>query len=406
MMVSNKNLVILLVLAAFLAFSFTPIVESAQTKSGAKPTPTPTKKKTTPTPTPKKGVKTTPTPKPKTTPSPKKSPTPKPKTSPTPKPKTTPTPKVSPSPKASPTATPKESLQLIAIAAGARVRAQASTSSAELSRVKLGSLIKVLEKTKADWYRIEIPAKPKNVVGWMSGQVADDWDINKREEIYRQIVARNYKSQGMSFLDASELFEFLDKAQSEIKSPKLLPDFALKELIVLKQTLKAIPFGKGESNPYKTFLKNNDKFVVFSEPSGEWYIRSEIIWNMQRSYPDSPQAEEIAWLGAQNPLPGECEGYVNCYLFKLRETAARYLDAYPNGKHTAESLKNIQNQLDPIIADLTEKQVYNGPTDITDRAEFNRLLAEIRTIVSKLYLAEFEKQKTIQQLNQIAEAFR
>jgi hypothetical protein len=263
-----------------------------------------------------------------------------------------------------------------------------------------------LEKTKNDWYRIEIPNKPKNVVGWMSGQVADDWDAAQREEIYRRIVDKNYKPQGLSFLDASELFEFLTKAQNELKNSKLLPDFAYKQLIALRQTLKAIPFGKGESNPYKAFLKANDKSVVYSEPSAEWYIRSEIIWDLQKKYVSSPIAEDIAWIGAENPLPGECEGYVNCYLFQLRESDAHYLELYPNGKRTAESLKNIQNQLDPIVADLAEKKVYNGPTDVTDRAEFNRLIAEIRTIVSKLFLAEFEKQKAIQQLNQIAEAFR
>ena len=381
MMFLNKNLVILLVIAAFLVFSFAPVVESAQTKNGVKPTPTPTKKKTTPTPTPKKAVKTTPTPKPKVSP----------------------TPKMSPAPIATPV---KEIPQVIAIAAGARIRSQASTSSAELRRVKLGALIKVLEKTKNDWYRIEIPAKPKNVVGWMSGQVADDWDAAQREEIYRRIVEKNYKSAGMSFGDASELYEFLAKAQNELKTSKLLPDFAYKQLIALRQTLKSIPSGKGEANPYKAFLKANDKSVVYSEPSAEWYVRSEIIWDLQKRYSDSPIAEDIAWMGAENPLPGECEGYVNCYLFTLRESDARYLELYPNGKRTAESLKNIQNQLDPIVADLTEKKIYNGPTDVSDRAEFNRLIAEIRTIVSKLFLAEFEKQKAIQQLNQIAEAFR
>jgi Bacterial SH3 domain len=384
-----QNLLILLAVAVFLTFGFAPIVESAQTKTQIKATPTPTKKKTTP--TPKKTVKTTSTPKPKTTP--------------TPKPKVSPTPKSTPKPV--PTATPvKESLQIIVTAAGARVRSQATTSSPELRRAKLGSLIKVLEKGKNDWYRIEIPNKPKNVVGWMSGQVADDWDAANREEIYRRIVEKNYRPDGMSFLNASELFEFLSKIQADLKSSKLSPDFAYKQLIALRQTLKAVPFDKSESDPYKAFLKANEKSVVYSEPSGEWYIRSEIVWEARKKYAESPVAEEIAWLGAQTPLPGECEGYVNCYLFQLRELDGRYLEFYPNGKRTAESLKNIQNLLEPIVADLAEKQVYNGPTDVSDRAEFNRLIAEIRTIVSQLFLAESEKQKTIQQLNQIAEAFR
>jgi hypothetical protein len=360
---SVKNFGILTIVFSFLALSFTATVESAQTKSVVKPTPT--KKKTTP--TPPKTAKTAPT---------------------------------------ESKAVPATSSQLIATAAGARVRAKASTGSAELRRVKLGTLIKVLEKTDNDWYRIEIPAKPKNVTGWMSGQVADDWDETKREEIYRRIIDKNYKEGEMSFLDASELFDFLTKAQTELKGSKSIPEYSFKRLTVLSQALKAVPFDKEKESPYKTFLKSNEKIVVYSEPAGAWYVRSESFWNLRKQYSTLPMAEEIAWAAASNPLPGECEGYVNCYLFILRQTDAEYLSLYPNGKYSDESLKNIRNQLEPIVSDLAQKQVYTGPTDVSDRAEFNRLIAEIRTIVSKLPIAEPEKQKTIQQLTQIAEGFR
>ena len=370
----RQNMLILVVVFSFLVVCFANPVESAQTKTATKPTPTPTKKKTTP--TPNKTAKAVATPKPKTSPTPTKSPT------------------------------PTAFQQIIATAAGARVRAKASTSSAEVQRIKLGTLIKVLEKTSNDWYRIEIPAKPKNVTGWMSGQVADDWDATKKEDIYRRLVDKNYKAEGLSFLDASELFEFLGKVQTELKTSKSLPEYGLKQLIVLKQTLKAIPFGKDKENPYKTFLKTYDKSVVYSEPAGEWFVRSDLFWELRKKHSSSPTAEEIAWTATQNPLPGECEGYVNCYLFILRQTDAEYLNLYPAGKYSGEALKNIQNQLEPIVDDLAEKKIYNGPSDVSDRAEFNRLIAEIRTIISKLPIPEVERQKSIQQLNQIAEAFR
>lgn len=378
----SQNVVILAIVFTFLAVSFAPVAESAQTKTQAKPTPTP-KKKTTPTATPKKSVKAVATPTPKKTATPTKSPT----TVKTPAPITT-------------------FPQIIATAAGARVRAKASTSSAEVRRVKLGTLIKVLEKTSNDWYRIEIPNKPKNITGWMSGQVADDWDTAKKEEIYRRLVDKNYKDDGLSFLDASELYEFLGKAQTELKTSKDLPEYAFKQLVVLRQTLKAIPFNKDKENPYKAFLKTNDKSIVYSEPAGEWFVRSDLFWELRKKYSTAPIAEDVAWAATQNPLPGECEGYVNCYLFIMRQTDAEYLNLYPTGKYSAEALKNIQNLLEPIVADLGEKSVYTGPSDVSDRAEFNRLIAEIRTIISKLPIAEPEKQKSIQQLNQIAESFR
>ena len=61
---------------------------------------------------------------------------------------------------------------------------------------------------------------------------------------------------------------------------------------------------------------------------------------------------------------------------------------------------------DTFEGQMAEKKIYTGPSDVSDRAEFNRLLAELRTIVSKLPFSESEKQKTIQQINQIAEGYR
>lgn len=368
-----RNLAIVSIAFVVFALNFAVSVESAQTKTTVKATPTPVKKKTTPTP-----AKTA---KPAATAA-----------------KTTPTPAKSP--------TPAKKAQIITMVAGARVRSQASTGSAEVRRMKMGTLINILSVTSNNWFKIEIPAKPKPIIGWMSGQVAANYDPAKKEETYRQIVDRNFKPDGMSFLDASELVEFLTIAQTEIKNPKLVPDFSFKRLLALSLALKAIPSDKYAEKQYKDFFKKYDSEVVYSEPSGEWYVRSVKFWDLRKKYATLPIAEEIAWAATQNPLPGECEGYINCYLFAMRETDARYLEFFPSGKYSLEALKNLQNLLEPMLADVAEKQVYNGPTDVSDRAEFNRMIAEIRTIVSKLTLAEYEKQKMIQQLNQLAEGFR
>ena len=114
--------------------------------------------------------------------------------------------------------------------------------------------------------------------------------------------------------------------------------------------------------------------------------------------------EKIAWEAAKNPLPGECEGYVNCYLFMLRMTDGEYLNFYPNGEHASEALRNIIQLLEPIASDANAKKVYNDPTDVSDRAEFNSLITELRVIVSRL--PNTEKEKAQQQLKKIAEGFK
>ena len=80
----------------------------------------------------------------------------------------------------------------------------------------------------------------------------------------------------------------------------------------------------------------------------------------------------------------------------MRMRFGEYLNLHPNGKHAGEALKNMTDYLSPIVADAQQKTVYNGPTDVTDRAEFNNLIAELRTIVARLPFVE--KEKTLQQM--------
>ena len=125
---------------------------------------------------------------------------------------------------------------------------------------------------------------------------------------------------------------------------------------------------------------------------------------MHKKYATVALADQIAWEAAENPLPGECEGYVNCYLFSERMTNGEYLRLHPNGKKASEALNNLTLFLGSVVDDLAKKTSFNGPTDVTDRAEFNNLIAELRTIVSRL--PSTEKEKTLQHLKQIAEAYR
>jgi Bacterial SH3 domain len=290
--------------------------------------------------------------------------------------------------------------QVIVSATSARVRAEPNASAETVSNVDIGKLFTVLEENPS-WYRVRIS---NDKTGWMSKSVAAEYDGAKRGEIYQKIVDRYFKDSKMDFETAAQIFEFLNTAAPQVKKTDVQADLNLKRILALTAALKTVPFGKGSEKPYKDFLAANEKEVVFSEPSGEWYARADLIWELHAQYKDLPIGEEIAWQAAQTPLPGECEGYVNCYLYLLRVTDGEYLNFYSGGKYARKSLQNITAVLEPIVADLKEKAVYTSATDISDRAEFNRLLTELRTIVSKVPFVE--KAKTIQQINQVGEGFR
>ena len=415
----------------------TPKKKTTQTKPTAKPTAKPTVKKTTnptPKPTPKPGSKATP--KPTTKPTPKISakttpkPTPKvtakstPKPTPKPTPKVTakatpkPTPKTSPTPKkpSTTTATQTSATKALTTALNVRVRSNPKANAAEVSRLSLGTTVSILERTankstvggKSDyWYRIspivaQKGQKPKD--GWIFGGYLASLENTDRDELYRQIVGNYTKVQKTTFAEQTELVKFLDRVLPELRKPETQAELGFVRLQALKATLALIPFDRMNQSPYKTWTQAQDKNIVYSEPSGEWYVRSNLFWDLRERYKNLPIAEKIAWSATQNPLPGECEGYVNCYLYLMRATQGAYLEFYPKGEHAAEAMKNISVGLAPIVADLSNKQIYNGPTDVSDRADFFKTLSEMRTIISKTGF--YEKDEILKQLDQIGEAFR
>lgn len=309
-------------------------------------------------------------------------------------------PKLSAAPKpiVKPETKPAAAAQIITTVAAARVRSEPNVSSDVLKTLNLGTILNVSEKS-GSWLKVQFAGEQ---TGWISKTITTDFSDAKRGEIYQQIVAKRFKNEGMDFRAASETFDFLKTAQANSKN--LPADLAFKRLLALRAALKAIPFDKAEQNPYKSFLKTNEKEIVYSEPSAQWFARSELFWELHGKSAGQPISEEIAWQAAQNPLPGECEGYVNCYLFLLRNTNGEYLNFYPDGKYSRKALQNVADLLAPIAADAKEKTVYNAPADISDRAEFNRLLTELRAIISKS--PQVEKARPLQQIKQIGEGYR
>lgn len=453
---SFQNIGILVAVVAFLALSFVGDAGSAQIRNRWNASATPKKKAT---PTPKKAkAKATPTPKSKaksnqkTTAKTKATPTPKKnakttakttskttakttsKTDKNTKPKTTKDTKssskktttvlsknsktpvknyktttpvksqtsfVKTTPKTTrPTVVRIDAPQIIVSSLSAAVRTAPSSTASELSRAKLGSSLKVVEK-KPGWYKVQVSNQK---TGWIPVTSAVSADKNGNDEIYKQLLAKNTPGGRRSFNESVELYEFLTRVQPEIKDPNTAADFGLKRLVALRAALKAIPATQANQKVYQDFIKAQDENIVYSDPTAEWYVRAPLFWELHSKYTTTAAGEKIAWEGAKNPLPGECEGYVNCHIFLLRMTDGEYLNYYPNSSHSAEALKNITTFLEPIAADTDTKKVYNGPTDVSDRAEFNSLITELRIIISRL--PNPEKEKALQQLRKIAEGFK
>lgn len=299
---------------------------------------------------------------------------------------------------------------LVVTAFNVNIRDTASTGGDEVGRLKFGTVVRSLERSatketiggRADvWHKIS-PVGGKS--GWVFGAFLKPFDQTKRETIYKQITAEKFKVAKRSFTENAELYEFLTKAQSEVKTPANAAEIGLWRLLALKSALEAMPFDDLQKSPYKDFTDKHSINIVYSDPSGQWYVRSDRFWSLAKKYQDLPVSEKIAWEAANNSLPGECEGYLNCYLFAMRVTHGEYLERYPKGAHAADALKELGEFLQPIADDAQKKANYNTPADVSDRAEFYKNIAELRTIVSRTGF--FEKEAVLRQLDKIAEGYR
>lgn len=175
-----------------------------------------------------------------------------------------------------------------------------------------------------------------------------------------------------------------------------------KRLVKLSNDLKKIPFDRYDKEPHRSFLKRNEKDIVYSEPAGQWFVRSGRFWDLQKKYAKLPIADDIAWSAADTPLPGECEGYVNCYMYNIRVKYGEYLRLYPKGKHSRKAVARIVEYQQYMAGD--EYTNYEGPgDDDAERVDLKKMITELRNILTKASPAS--KAKALEQLAVIESRF-
>lgn len=184
------------------------------------------------------------------------------------------------------------------------------------------------------------------------------------------------------------LFTGIGTAQS---SPSAAAAREYKRLVNLQTSLGKIPMTKQDKEPHRSFLKRNDKDIVYSEPAGQWYVRSNRFWNLAAKYKNLPIADKIAWAAAENQLPGECEGYVICYFSVIRMTYGEYLKRFPRGAYRKRAIQEMTTSFTRIADDAAStKRNYDGP-ESGDQAEFLKAISELRNILTKVPKPEASK---------------
>jgi hypothetical protein len=275
----------------------------------------------------------------------------------------------------------------ITSASGVRVRAEPRTDAAEVARLPLGVVVRELERsaqrervgeTEDYWFRV---ATAGGVEGWVFGGLTAAFEPARRAEVYRRIAAARVSNAAATFPELSDLVVFLERAVTEVKDRAALAELELARLNALQRSLANIDMMEKDKEPFAAWTKARESQIVYSDPSGLWYVRAEMFWDLQAKYKDLPAAETIAWEAAQIPLPGECEGYLPCHLYLLSQTEGRYLKLYPRGAHAGEALRNLSEFLNHVVGEQSaENSSFTAEPE--DRAEVAKNVAELRAQVT------------------------
>ena len=289
-----------------------------------------------------------------------------------------------------------------------RIRSEPNLSGKILKEAKVGTVLPLIEENSR-WHKVELsPANEAEgteaKTGWIAKSISSKFDRSKPDSIFQQVANKYLKRKTLSLRGTNALMVFLEKAADDAKTYETGGSLRLKKYQALQKALRKITPDKASAPTYKSFLEKHKEDIVYSEPAGEWYVRSANLWELHDRYKKHKVGQEIAWEASNTSIPGECEGYVVCHVNLVRITSGEYLNFYPNGKYSKQALADIINLLQPIVADLPRKTTYYTANDISDRAEFNKILAELRTIISKTPF--LRKQKALTQINQIAEGHR
>jgi hypothetical protein len=299
--------------------------------------------------------------------------------------------------------------QLITTASGVRLRERPDAGSAEVGRLQLGLVVSELGRSaekarvgsaEAFWHQVSAPG---GTSGWVFGGLVAPFDPARREETYRRLASERVANAAATFAELSELVRFLDRAAKEVTRREARAELELTRLVALARSLANVPPEDVEKPPYKPWVTEHEGEIVYSDPAGQWFVRSELFWGLERKYRGLPLAERAAWEAAQTPLPGECEGYLPCYLYRETEGNGRYLGLYPRGAHADAALANLSEFFGHVTEDLRgANPVFEVPR--ADRANFRQSVAALRAQLAGVPAAK--KAAVLGQLDAIARRFR
>ena len=222
----------------------------------------------------------------------------------------------------------------VLITAAANARAKPSTDAAVLCPLSMGQEL-ALEAREGDWVRVTTCGGGAYVHGSLVRSITPATREAAREALVRERLARD----GDGFAAADALLALVRAWANQQKEPEGRARYALYEMRAIANAARA-----GESalrSRLMHIVAEGSRMFVYNEPGGMWQLRDSYIWEVHEQHKATAAADDIAWFAAENDLPGECEGYMPCYIGRTDRLQGEYLRRYPRGRHVEAAIDRI-----------------------------------------------------------------
>ena len=280
--------------------------------------------------------------------------------------------------------------QRIASASAVVMRAAPTVQSGELLRLKLGTVVDVVSRSRSKakigsmsdhWYRVKASGK----TGWIFGGLLRAFDPGRASALRIGIARERIQRQSKSFLEWTELVEFCGAAVGQTDDRD---ERAELELCRLRAAQKAC--NAKREDPW--FAANKDT-LYYHELAGQWSVRPDRMWAVHKRYKNTQLAEQIAYEASQAMTGGECEGFLECSMGRWLMTDGRYLELYPAGRHVAV----ILNRLDESLPYYLNQEIQDEP------GVANKNIDAAIKVVSKTKNADVLRERVIDKLKKVRE---
>jgi len=222
-------------------------------------------------------------------------------------------------------------------ASNVRLRSLPAEAADIVASVPLGTALVQLESggEGGAWVRLRL-ADGRD--GWTPSRLARRFTPETKIDVFETLIKERLGRSGDSFPARAELVAFIDRVRSDIVEPEARGRFALHWLNAMTAALRAVPIAQAKNAPYAAWLEARKSIVVYNQPGGVWMLRPDAILALHDREKDTSSADDIAWFRVSNGLPGECEGFLPCYLRASNLLRGEYLRRHPAGRHVDEAL--------------------------------------------------------------------